>query len=78
MFQMPTGTGKTRLFTSIIQDINEYSIQRREAVKILIIAHRTELIAFPLHPNSIWMSVVQPLEISLLNSKRMASNHHQL
>ncbi len=44
MFQMPTGTGKTRLFTSIISDINAYSIQQREAVKILIIAHRTELI----------------------------------
>ncbi len=44
MFQMPTGTGKTRLFTSIISDINKYSIKRREAVKILIIAHRTELI----------------------------------
>ena len=44
MFQMPTGTGKTRLFTSIISDINRYSIQRREAVKILIVAHRTELI----------------------------------
>ena len=44
MFQMPTGTGKTRLFTSIIRDINHYSIRAREAVKILIIAHRTELI----------------------------------
>jgi len=44
MFQMPTGTGKTRLFTSIIRDINDYSIRRKEAVKILIIAHRTELI----------------------------------
>lgn len=44
MFQMPTGTGKTRLFTSIIRDINEYSIRIREAVKILIVAHRTELI----------------------------------
>lgn len=44
MFQMPTGTGKTRLFTSIIHDINEYSIKRKESVKILIIAHRTELI----------------------------------
>lgn len=44
MFQMPTGTGKTRLFTSIISDINKYSVQRKEAVKILIIAHRTELI----------------------------------
>ena len=37
MFQMPTGTGKTRLFTSIISDINKYSIQRKEAVKILLI-----------------------------------------
>lgn len=44
MFQMPTGTGKTRLFTSIIRDINDYSLRRREAVKILIVAHRTELI----------------------------------
>ena len=44
MFQMPTGTGKTRLFTSIIRDINDYSVKRREPVKILIIAHRTELI----------------------------------
>ena len=44
MFQMPTGTGKTRLFTSIIRDINDYSIKHKEPVKILIIAHRTELI----------------------------------
>lgn len=44
MFQMPTGTGKTRLFTSIIHDINQYSIKQGEATKILIIAHRTELI----------------------------------
>ena len=44
MFQMPTGTGKTRLFTSIIRDINKYSIRIKEAVKILIVAHRTELI----------------------------------
>jgi superfamily II DNA or RNA helicase len=44
MFQMPTGTGKTRLFTSIIKDINEYSKRVKEPVKILIIAHRTELI----------------------------------
>lgn len=44
MLQMPTGTGKTKLFTSIIRDINDHSIQRKEAVKILIIAHRTELI----------------------------------
>ena len=44
MFQMPTGTGKTRLFTSLINDINEYSKIIKEPVKILIIAHRVELI----------------------------------
>lgn len=44
MFQMPTGTGKTRLFTSIIKDINDISIAKREPVKILIVAHRKELI----------------------------------
>lgn len=44
MLQMPTGIGKTRLFTSIISDINNYSVQRKEPVKILIVAHRTELI----------------------------------
>lgn len=44
MFQMPTGTGKTRLFTSIIKDIDEYSKRIKEPINILIIAHRTELI----------------------------------
>ena len=44
MFQMPTGTGKTRLFTSIIKDINDFSVVTKQPVKILVIAHRTELI----------------------------------
>ena len=44
MFQMPTGTGKTRLFTSIISDIKTWGVQNDEDVKILIIAHRIELI----------------------------------
>ena len=44
MFQMPTGTGKTRLFSSIISDIKTWSVQNSEDVKILIIAHRIELI----------------------------------
>ena len=43
MFQMPTGTGKTRIFTSIIRDIKDYQL-RKEPVKILIIAHRKELV----------------------------------
>ena len=44
MFQMPTGTGKTSLFTSIIHDINENSQRSKEPVKILVVAHRAELI----------------------------------
>lgn len=45
MFQMPTGTGKTRLFTSIISDIKAWSIiNRTDDTKVLIIAHRIELI----------------------------------
>lgn len=44
MFQMPTGTGKTRLFTSIISDIRTWGIRNDVEAKILIIAHRIELI----------------------------------
>lgn len=44
MFQMPTGTGKTRLFTSIISDIKTWGILNSVDTKILIIAHRIELI----------------------------------
>lgn len=44
MFQMPTGTGKTRLFTSLISDLKIWSILQSTDAKILIIAHRVELI----------------------------------
>lgn len=44
MFQMPTGTGKTRLFTSLISDIKAWSILSEINTKILIVAHRIELI----------------------------------
>lgn len=44
MFQMPTGTGKTRLFTSIIGDFNIWNVINSADKKILIIAHRIELI----------------------------------
>ena len=47
MLQMPTGTGKTKVFSSIVRDFLKYfisnSINHIEE-KILIIAHRTELI----------------------------------
>lgn len=44
MLQMPTGTGKTYLFTSIINDIVNASKKVRREVHILVVAHRTELI----------------------------------
>lgn len=44
LYQMPTGTGKTRLFTSLIRDIRVWSHRSAQAAKILIVAHRTELI----------------------------------
>lgn len=44
LYQMPTGTGKTRLFTSIIRDINIWGLRHDINYRILIIAHRSELI----------------------------------
>lgn len=44
LYQMPTGTGKTRLFTSIIRDINVWGLRHNFNYRILIIAHRSELI----------------------------------
>ena len=44
LYQMPTGTGKTRLFTSLIRDIRVWSHRFSHPAKILIVAHRTELI----------------------------------
>lgn len=44
MLQMPTGTGKTYLFTSIVMDlVNSYKAAGEE-INILIVAHRTELL----------------------------------
>lgn len=44
MLQMPTGTGKTYLFTSIMDDITRWSRETHTPTKILVIAHRRELI----------------------------------
>jgi superfamily II DNA or RNA helicase len=44
MLQMPTGTGKTYLFTSIINDLVEYYKAEHKELHILIVAHRTELL----------------------------------
>lgn len=44
MLQMPTGTGKTYLFTSLIKDILRTYKQAHKEIKILVVAHRTELL----------------------------------
>lgn len=44
MLQMPTGTGKTYLFTSIIKDIVSYYKSRKQEINILVVAHRIELL----------------------------------
>lgn len=44
MLQMPTGTGKTRLFSSIIKDIESYSTAHGVEITCLVMVHRMELI----------------------------------
>lgn len=44
MVQMPTGTGKTVVFTSIVRDIQRWCLENSPNSKILVIAHRKELI----------------------------------
>lgn len=44
LLQMPTGTGKTRLFVSIINDFQNYGKIHNERINILIITHRKELV----------------------------------
>lgn len=44
MLQMPTGTGKTIVFCSIVNDIFNWCIRHSARSHILIIAHRKELI----------------------------------
>jgi len=44
MLQMPTGTGKTRIFASIVKDLHNTSAHLGIAIKVLLLAHRDELI----------------------------------
>ena len=44
MLQMPTGTGKTIVFTSIVCDVQRWCMAHQPEAKILIVAHRKELI----------------------------------
>jgi superfamily II DNA or RNA helicase len=66
LLQMPTGTGKTRLFVSLINDLKNYGEIHNEKVSILIITHRKELveqIIFELrNPYGIECSLITPQE----------------
>ena len=44
MLQMPTGTGKTHLFVSIIKDLQLYHNKINSHCKILVLAHRNEIL----------------------------------
>ncbi len=44
MLQMPTGTGKTYLFTSLINDLLRHYKTIHKEINILVVAHRTELL----------------------------------
>ena len=44
MLQMPTGTGKTKLFVSIVNDFYNYRKGKQNTLKILVLAHRKELV----------------------------------
>ncbi len=44
LLQMPTGTGKTRLFVSMINDFNEYGLVHCCRLNTLIVTHRKELV----------------------------------
>ena len=44
MLQMPTGTGKTYLFTSIIKDLIAFYKSQKWEINILVVAHRLELL----------------------------------
>lgn len=44
LLQMPTGTGKTRLFVSIINDLQHYAIEHKTTINVLVVAHRKEIV----------------------------------
>ena len=44
MLQMPTGTGKTYLFTSLINDLLRHYKNIHKEINILVVVHRTELL----------------------------------
>lgn len=44
LLQMPTGTGKTRLFVSMINDFKRYHELHNKTINVLIVTHRKELV----------------------------------
>lgn len=40
MLQMPTDTGKTRLFSSLLKDVQNYSADKDISIDCLVMVHR--------------------------------------
>lgn len=62
MLQMPTGTGKTYLFVSLINDLVQCYKELHQELHILVVVHRTELIdqiSASLSKNGIFHGIVQ-------------------
>lgn len=64
MLQMPTGTGKTRLFVSIVDDVCKWAKLKQQDVNILLLAHRKELISQISHNVGITYSIPHGLIIA--------------
>lgn len=44
MLQMPTGTGKTRLFSSLLKDLQKFALESKREINCLVMVHRQELV----------------------------------
>ena len=44
MLQMPTGTGKTRLFSSLLKDLQRFASVSKREINCLVMVHRQELV----------------------------------
>ena len=71
MLQMPTGTGKTRLFVSIVHDIQRWADEVGQEVNILLLAHRKELIEQISHNVGVTYHIPHGLIVAASNEQRM-------
>lgn len=71
MLQMPTGTGKTRLFASIVRDIHDFGASQKKALKVLILVHREELV----HQTSETLGVTYGVAHGIIMAKALQQDY---